>query len=118
MFRNSAWCCRIADSLTEEGKSQVGGGLWTVAYYLKSMLGLAEIRVSAAAHLLSNEARSWTAAHSARRRTAPKGNEADGSAAHFRAEGELAVNRRRVFKELPNLEVALLKKKDKKKKRK
>lgn len=80
------------------------------------MLGLAEIRVSAAAHLLSNEARSWTAAHSARRRTAPKGNEADGSAARFRAEGELAVNRRRVFKELPNLEVALLKKKDKKKK--
>lgn len=75
------------------------------------MLGLAEIRVSAAAHLLSNEDRSWTAARSARRRTAAKGNEADGSAARFRAEGELAVNRRQVFKELPNLEVAFLKNK-------
>lgn len=66
---------------------------------------MAEIRVSAAAHLLSNETRSWTAARSARRRTAAKGC--------FRAEGELAVNRRRVFKELPNLEVAFLKNKKK-----
>lgn len=80
----------------KEGKKSVVDQ--TVAYYLKSMLGLPEIRVSAAAHLLSNEASCWKLARSLKRCPATQEDKM--------TRAERAFVEAEVFKGIPNLEVA------------
>lgn len=74
-----------------------------VSYYLKSLLGLDEISVRAATHLLSNEVSWWSSTLCVGTERIDKGKQQHSSAACFCADGETNCY------QTPDLDIALLK---------